>query len=195
MVRATSSHRSSGIETSGRQYGTVTSHPSDSVVTPNPSEVRVVSTTSAPGLLPRTASSLSADKKTRSVSVPLAGHSSMIPFAASPPATSRMSRVVRRRATSDNPARRPFSNRSVAWLCSPKDRDVRRLLALSNVADSRKTFTVESSISVFAPPMTPARPIARSGSEMTSMSPVSLRSASSSVVRSSPSRARRTTTL
>ena len=50
MMRATSSHRSSGIEMSGRQYGTVTSHPSLVVSTPKPSEARVVSTTFVPGI-------------------------------------------------------------------------------------------------------------------------------------------------
>ena len=69
----------------------------------------------------------------------------------------------------------------------------RRMQVPLKLADSKTTSTVSSTISLFSPPMMPARPTARVSSAMTSMLGVSLRTLPSRVVSSSPSWARRTT--
>ena len=70
---------------------------------------------------------------------------------------------------------------------------MRRIEAGANHALSSSTRVVFSVTSVLAPPITPASPMARRGSAMTSIDVSSCRSSPSSVVNRSASRARRTT--
>ncbi len=86
----------------------------------------------------------------------------------------------------------PRSKRYAASVASPRLFDVLRMEAGLKYALSRRTLVVSAVTSVLAPPMTPARAIALSGSAMRSMESVSSRSWPSSVVRRSPGRARRT---
>ena len=69
---------------------------------------------------------------------------------------------------------------------------VRRVLPASKLADSSSTVLVPLSISVLAPPMTPASPTLFSGSAITSMGGDRSRFSPSSVTCSSPSCAART---
>ena len=80
----------------------------------------------------------------------------------------------------------PRSKRYAASVRSPSAREVRRVVAGSNHALSSSTRRVASVTSVLAPPMTPARPIARSGSAITHMESSSSRSWPSSVRKRSP---------
>jgi len=75
----------------------------------------------------------------------------------------------------------------------PSAREVRRIEAGANQALSSSTRVVRSLTSVLAPPITPARPIARRGSAMSSIDASSARSWPSRVVKRSSGRARRTT--
>ena len=87
----------------------------------------------------------------------------------------------------------PFSKRAEDSVRMPSVRDVTRLLPRSNAAHSNSTRRVPSVISLSSPPMMPARPVAFSLSAITSMLPFKTCSLPSSVVRCSPSLARRTT--
>ena len=87
----------------------------------------------------------------------------------------------------------PFSNFADASVRIPRARAVLRMQVPSKLADSKTTSTVSSTISLFSPPMMPARPTALVSSAMTSILGVSFRTLPSKVVSSSPSFARRTT--
>ena len=69
---------------------------------------------------------------------------------------------------------------------------VRRIEAPLKLADSKRTMPVSPTISLFAPPMTPATPTGFSVSQMHSMLVESARSVPSRVWMVSPSRAQRT---
>ena len=69
---------------------------------------------------------------------------------------------------------------------------VRRMLVPLKLALSKRTIFVSGVISLFSPPMTPARPTGLCSSQMQSMLGVTLRSLPSSVRQVSPSRAVRT---
>ncbi len=60
----------------------------------------------------------------------------------------------------------PFSNLAAASEWSPSPLAVLRTLSLRNLADSKSTSLVFSVISLFKPPMTPARPTAFSLSQI-----------------------------
>ena len=87
----------------------------------------------------------------------------------------------------------PRSKRYAASVLRPSVRAVRRIETGLNQALSRRTRVVLSVTSVLAPPMTPAIPIARRGSAMTSIESSSACAWPSRVVKLSPARARRTT--
>src|SRR5207249_4313861 len=84
----------------------------------------------------------------------------------------------------------PRSKRYAASVLRPSAREVRRIDTGSNQALSSRTRVVPSVTSVSAPPMTPAIPIARRVSAMTSIESSSTRSWPSSVVNRSPAQAR-----
>ena len=132
---------------------------------------------------------------TTGASAPSSDKTSTMPGATVPPATSWIKPVARRRAMGASSGRRPFSNLRVASVRSSKVWAVSRLLAPSNVADSRSTFTVLTLISLLAPPMTPPRPMASFASAMTRFSTVNFRSTPSRVVNISSGRARLTMTV
>ena len=90
---------------------------------------------------------------------------------------------------------RPFSNLALASVRMPRARAPLRMVAPSKQADSNTTSTVSSTISLFSPPMMPARPTARVSSAMTRWLAVSTCSLPSRVVSFSPSSARRTMIL
>ena len=91
------------------------------------------------------------------------------------------------------PAATPRSKRPLLSVRMPKARLVRRMAVRSNAAHSNITSVVPSVISLSSPPMMPARPVARSWSQMTRSSVRRARSFPSSVVSVSPGWARRTT--
>ena len=161
----------------------------------NPSDSKTLCTCFRSTSMPSMRLSLALVSGTTGGSAPSSDRISTMPGATAPPATSWISPVARRSAIGASSGRRPFSNRSVASVRNPSDCAVSRLLGPENVADSRSTFTVSSLISLLAPPITPPRPMALLASAMTKCSVVSSRSSSSSVVRSSPGRARRTITV
>ena len=103
-----------------------------------------------------------------------------------------MSWAARAEASTTASTSAPRSKRYAASVLRPSAREVRRIETGSNQALSRRTRVVPSATSVSAPPMTPAIPIARRGSAMTSIESSSTRSWPSSVVKRSPARARRT---
>ena len=74
----------------------------------------------------------------------------------------------------------------------PRALAVRRTETPLKLADSKSTIAVSPTISLFAPPMTPATQTGLCSSQMQSMFGVSLRSLPSSVWMVSPSRAVRT---
>ena len=86
---------------------------------------------------------------------------------------------------------RPFSNFAEASVRMPRARAALRMAVPLKLADSNTTSTVSDTISLFSPPMMPARPTARCSSAITSMVGSSFRIPPSSVVSSSPSWARR----
>ena len=88
-----------------------------------------------------------------------------------------------------------FSNLAEASVRMPRARAVLRMEVPLKLADSKTTSTVSSTISLFSPPMMPARPTARVSSAMTSMESFSSRTLPSRVVMLSPSRAVRTMIL
>ena len=90
---------------------------------------------------------------------------------------------------------RPFSNLALASVRMPSARAPLRMQVPSKFALSNTTTVVSSTISLFSPPMMPARPTARVSSAMTSILVVSFRKLPSSVVSVSPSAARRTMIL
>ena len=87
---------------------------------------------------------------------------------------------------------RPFSNLADASVRMPRARAPLRMQVPSKQADSNTTSAVSETISLFSPPMMPARPTARCSSAMTRWFAVRVCSLPSRVVRRSPSRARRT---
>jgi len=69
----------------------------------------------------------------------------------------------------------PRSNRYAASVLRSSVRDVRRVVPGSKYALSRSTRVVASVTSLFCPPITPARPMARSPSAMTHIEASSVR--------------------
>ncbi len=87
----------------------------------------------------------------------------------------------------------PASKRVEASLRSPRRRDVRAMSGGFHQAASSRIVLVVSEISVEAPPMTPAMPMARSSASAITPSPaLSVRTTPSRVSTCSPSAARRT---
>ncbi len=116
-----------------------------------------------------------------------------MPFAASPPEISSISPVALRRPRSASSARMARSNRYDASVFIRSAVRVRRVLTGSKLAASSSTDVVFSSISVLAPPITPASPIASRESAMHSIGGFSARRTPSSVSSVSPGRAALTT--
>ena len=86
----------------------------------------------------------------------------------------------------------PFSNRAEESELCPRARDVFRTLSRANFAASNSSCRVLSVISLFSPPIMPARATGRFPSQITRFSGVSRNSFSSRVWMISPSCARRT---
>ena len=118
-----------------------------------------------------------------------------MPLHATPPASSRISRVALLSALSASSGRMPRSNLYEASVFSLSAAAVRRVLIGSKLADSRSTDVVPSPISLSAPPMTPARPTASRESAIVSIGGASTRDSPSSVTSLSPGRALLTMTV
>ena len=119
----------------------------------------------------------------------------MTPSTTSPAPSSSTSSQARSTAGRVFRGSRPFSYLALASVRMPRARAVRRMVVPSKLADSKTTSAVSETISLFRPPIMPARPTARCSSAMTSILGLSLRTLPSRVVSSSPSSARRTTIL
>ncbi len=126
---------------------------------------------------------------------------SVTPASAVPPARSTSRSTVRWAAAEAACGSTPRSKRREASEDSLWRRAVRAIETASKCAASMTTSVVAlapfsvsswSAISVFAPPITPARPIGPRSSVMTRSSACSLRSVPSRVTSFSPSSARRT---
>ena len=120
---------------------------------------------------------------------------SMVPSTTSPAPSSSTNSQARLTAGRVLRISSPFSNLAEASVRIPRARAVRRMEVPLKLADSKTTSTVSSTISLFSPPMMPARPTARVSSAMTSMEEFRFRTLPSRVVRDSPSLARRTMIL
>ena len=118
---------------------------------------------------------------------------SIVPSTTSPAPSSSTSSQARFTAGRVSSGSMFFSNLPEASVRIPSASAVWRMDVPSKFADSKTTSTVSSTISLFSPPMTPARPMGFSPSAMTSIPALSGRTTPSSVVRRSPSSARRTT--
>ena len=119
----------------------------------------------------------------------------MTPSTTSPAPSSSTSSQARWTAGRVFMGSRPFSNLALASVRMPRARAPLRMQVPSKQADSNTTSAVSETISLFSPPMMPARPTARVSSAMTRWLALSLRTWPSRVVSSSPSSARRTMIL
>jgi len=120
-------------------------------------------------------------------------YSSIVPLISLPPPISAMSCVARFNAIMVPLGSTPRSKRCEASVFNPVFFEVFRMQTGSKYALSRRIFVVESSISEFNPPITPARATGFSPSQIISISGSRRRSFPSRVIKASPSLAVRTT--
>ena len=120
---------------------------------------------------------------------------SMTPSMTSPAPSSSTSSQARSTAGSVSSGSMFFSNLPEASVRMPRARAVWRMDVPLKFADSKTTSTVSPMISLFSPPMMPARPMGFVSSAITSMPGVRVRTLPSSVVRVSPGSLRRTMIL
>ncbi len=116
---------------------------------------------------------------------------SITPGTTSPAPSSSTSSQARSSAFSVFLTSRPFSKRDEESVRMPRAVAVRRMEGPEKLALSKRTMAVSPTISLFAPPITPATATGFSTSQMHSMFSVSFLSPPSSVVIVSPARARR----
>ena len=120
---------------------------------------------------------------------------SIMPSSTSPAPSSSTSSQARLTAGTVSRGSMFFSNLPEASVRIPSASAVWRMEVPSKFADSKTTSVVSATISLFSPPMMPARPMGFSPSAMTSIPGLSGRTVPSSVVRLSPSTLSRTTIL
>ena len=120
---------------------------------------------------------------------------SIMPSSTSPHCNSSTSSQARSTAGTVSMGSRCFSNLPDASVRMPRARAVWRMEVPSKLADSKTTMVVSSRISLFNPPIMPARPMGLFSSAMTSIPGFKARWVPSRVVMDSPSRASRTTIL
>ena len=120
---------------------------------------------------------------------------SMVPSSTSPAPSISTSSQARLTAGRVLRISSPFSNLADASVRIPRAMAVLRIETPLKLADSNTTSTVSSTISLFSPPIIPAKPTARCSSAITSIEEFSWRTLPSNVVSVSPSSARRTTIL